>query len=111
MSDARILTINVVHELIADPVGDVGRTAIDKRPVEGPAQMNPSSLPQATWPGVGWSAITSRGRPNGPASELASSLKHPVLPGREEIVKNAVVPPSSDPAALLDEPPTPDLWR
>ncbi len=39
MSDVRILTVNVVHELIADPVGDVGRTAIDKRPVEGPAQI------------------------------------------------------------------------
>jgi MOSC domain-containing protein YiiM len=35
MPGARILSINVVHALIVDPVGDVGRTAIDKRPVEG----------------------------------------------------------------------------
>ena len=39
MSEARILAINVVHDLIVDPVGDVGRTAIDKRPVTGPAEI------------------------------------------------------------------------
>ena len=39
MAQARVLSINVVHELIVDPVGSVGRTAIDKRPVDGPAEI------------------------------------------------------------------------
>lgn len=34
MPGARIISVNVVHALIVDPVGSVGRTAIDKRPVE-----------------------------------------------------------------------------
>jgi len=36
---ARVLSINVVHDLIADPGGSVGRTAIDKRPLAGSAQI------------------------------------------------------------------------
>jgi MOSC domain-containing protein YiiM len=39
MPAARILSINVVHALIVDPVGSVGRTAIDKRPVDGPVDV------------------------------------------------------------------------
>jgi MOSC domain-containing protein YiiM len=39
MSQARIVTVNMVHAIIPDPLGDVGRTAIDKRPVEGPVQI------------------------------------------------------------------------
>ena len=31
----RLVSVNVVHALIPDPVGDLGRTAIDKRPVAG----------------------------------------------------------------------------
>ncbi len=36
MPDPRIVSVNVVHAIIPDPLGDVGRTAIDKRPVDGP---------------------------------------------------------------------------
>lgn len=35
MSQAQVMSVNVVHALIADPLGSVGRTAIDKRPVSG----------------------------------------------------------------------------
>ena len=34
-SGPRILSVSVVHALIVDPVGSIGRTAIDKRPVDG----------------------------------------------------------------------------
>ena len=40
MAQARVLSINVVHALVVDPVGTVGRTAIDKRPVHGPAEVH-----------------------------------------------------------------------
>jgi MOSC domain-containing protein YiiM len=33
---ARILSVNLVHAIIPDPLGDVGRTAIDKRPAGRP---------------------------------------------------------------------------
>lgn len=36
MPDVRILSVNLVHAIIADPLGDVGRTAIDKRPADRP---------------------------------------------------------------------------
>jgi MOSC domain-containing protein YiiM len=39
MSPARILSVNVVHAIVPDPRGDVGRTAIDKRPVAGPVRI------------------------------------------------------------------------
>lgn len=40
MAGPRVLSVNVVHALIVDPVGSVGRTAIDKRPVDGPAEIH-----------------------------------------------------------------------
>jgi len=39
MAGPRVLSVNVVHALIVDPVGSVGRTAIDKRPVDGAAEI------------------------------------------------------------------------
>ena len=36
---ARVLTVNVVHALIPDVLGDLDRTAIDKRPVDGPVHV------------------------------------------------------------------------
>jgi MOSC domain-containing protein YiiM len=36
---ARLLAVNVVHSIGVDPVGSVGRTAIDKRPVEGSVRL------------------------------------------------------------------------
>jgi len=39
MAGPRVLSVNVVHALIVDPVGSVGRTAIDKRPVGGAAEI------------------------------------------------------------------------
>jgi len=36
----RLTAVNVVHELREDPHGDVGRTAIDKRPVEVSVQLD-----------------------------------------------------------------------
>jgi MOSC domain-containing protein YiiM len=39
ISDASITAVCVVHEVIPDPGGSVGRTAIDKRPVSGPVQV------------------------------------------------------------------------
>jgi MOSC domain-containing protein YiiM len=39
MSGARILSVNAVHALLVDPAGSVGRTAIDKRPIEGPVTV------------------------------------------------------------------------
>jgi MOSC domain-containing protein YiiM len=39
MSQARVISVNIVHELIPDPLGDVGRTAIDKRPVTGKVEV------------------------------------------------------------------------
>jgi MOSC domain-containing protein YiiM len=44
MPGARIISINIVHALIVDPVGDVGRTAIDKRPVPGPVVVQTLGL-------------------------------------------------------------------
>jgi len=37
----QVVAVNVVAEIRADPHGDVGRTAIDKRPVDGPVQLEP----------------------------------------------------------------------
>ena len=37
---ARLLSVNVVHALIPDVRGDLDRTAIDKRPVEGRVPVN-----------------------------------------------------------------------
>lgn len=37
---ARLLSVNVVHALIPDVRGDLDRTAIDKRPVEGRVTVN-----------------------------------------------------------------------
>jgi MOSC domain-containing protein YiiM len=37
----RLVTVCVVHELRVDPHGDVQRTAIDKRPVEGRVRLDP----------------------------------------------------------------------
>jgi MOSC domain-containing protein YiiM len=37
----KVVAVNVVAEIRPDPHGDVGRTAIDKRPVEGPVQLEP----------------------------------------------------------------------
>jgi MOSC domain-containing protein YiiM len=37
--DARILSVNIVHAIIPDPLGDVGRTAIDKRPAGRPVVL------------------------------------------------------------------------
>jgi MOSC domain-containing protein YiiM len=39
MAQARVLSINVVHALVVDPVGSVGRTAIDKRAVDAPVAV------------------------------------------------------------------------
>jgi len=39
MAGPCVLSVNIVHALIADPVGSVGRTAIDKRPVDGAAEI------------------------------------------------------------------------
>jgi MOSC domain-containing protein YiiM len=36
---ARVAAINLVHEIIPDPRGDVGRTAIDKRPSDQPVRL------------------------------------------------------------------------
>lgn len=36
---ARVISVNLVHEIRLDPNGDVGRTAIDKRPVTGPVKL------------------------------------------------------------------------
>lgn len=35
----RLVAVNVVHALVPDPTGGVGRTAIDKRPAEGPVAV------------------------------------------------------------------------
>lgn len=39
MSSGRLLSANVVHALVPDPRGSVGRTAIDKRPAAGPVEV------------------------------------------------------------------------
>jgi MOSC domain-containing protein YiiM len=39
MPPPRVASVNVVHAIVADPSGDVGRTAIDKRPVDGAVQI------------------------------------------------------------------------
>jgi MOSC domain-containing protein YiiM len=36
---ARVAAVNVVHALIPDVLGDLDRTAIDKRPVDGPVRV------------------------------------------------------------------------
>jgi MOSC domain-containing protein YiiM len=38
---ARLVAVSVVHELRVDPHGSVSRTAIDKRPVDGPVRLDP----------------------------------------------------------------------
>ncbi len=40
MTDATVVSVNVVHELIVDPVGSIGRTAIDKRAVDGAVSID-----------------------------------------------------------------------
>jgi MOSC domain-containing protein YiiM len=40
VSVPRLLSVNVVHALVPDLLGDVGRTAIDKRPVDGPVLID-----------------------------------------------------------------------
>ena len=42
---ARITSVNVVHALVPDRRGDLDRTAIDKRPVEGRIAVAPASGP------------------------------------------------------------------
>ena len=37
---ARLVSVNVVHALIDDPHGDVGRSAIDKRPTANPVMLS-----------------------------------------------------------------------
>lgn len=44
MTGPRIVSVNVVHALVTDPIGRVGRTAIDKRPVEGPVAVQTLGL-------------------------------------------------------------------
>jgi MOSC domain-containing protein YiiM len=44
MPDARIRSVNLVHAIIPDPLGDVGRTAIDKRPADGAVQVEALGL-------------------------------------------------------------------
>jgi MOSC domain-containing protein YiiM len=39
MTIGRLRTVNVVHQIVPDPLGSVGRTAIDKRPVSGPVEV------------------------------------------------------------------------
>ncbi len=39
MTQARIVSVNMVHAIVPDPLGDVGRTAIDKRAVGGPVTI------------------------------------------------------------------------
>ncbi len=39
MTQARIVSVNMVHAIVPDPLGDVGRTAIDKRAVSGPVTI------------------------------------------------------------------------
>jgi MOSC domain-containing protein YiiM len=39
-----VVTVNVVFEVRPDPGGDVGRTAIDKRPVAGPVEVQELGL-------------------------------------------------------------------
>jgi MOSC domain-containing protein YiiM len=39
MPAARVVSVNLVHAIVADPRGEVGRTAIDKRPANGPVQI------------------------------------------------------------------------
>jgi MOSC domain-containing protein YiiM len=40
MTDGRLVSVNIVHEIRDDPDGDVGRTAIDKRPASSPVQLD-----------------------------------------------------------------------
>ncbi|MFF2843563.1 MOSC domain-containing protein [Paenarthrobacter sp. NPDC057981] len=40
MNTASVLAVCRVHQLLPDPVGSVGVTAIDKRPVEGPVKVH-----------------------------------------------------------------------
>ena len=42
MSEPRIASINIVHALVDDLAGRVGRTAIDKRPVPGHPEATPT---------------------------------------------------------------------
>jgi MOSC domain-containing protein YiiM len=37
--DPRVLSVNLVHAIVPDPLGDVGRTAIDKRPAQRPVPI------------------------------------------------------------------------
>ncbi|HVQ88571.1 MAG TPA: MOSC domain-containing protein [Actinomycetes bacterium] len=37
---ASLISVNLVHELVDDPHGDVGRSAIDKRPVSGAVMLS-----------------------------------------------------------------------
>jgi len=39
-----VVSVNVVHALIVDPVGSIGRTAIDKRPAPGPVTVDAFGL-------------------------------------------------------------------
>jgi MOSC domain-containing protein YiiM len=41
---ARLASVNVVRAIVDDPLGSVGRTAIDKRPVPGPVRIGPYGL-------------------------------------------------------------------
>jgi MOSC domain-containing protein YiiM len=41
MSAGVVVSVNIVHEIRVDPVGDVGRTAIDKRPTAEPVMLRP----------------------------------------------------------------------
>lgn len=38
-TQGRLVAVNTVHEIRPDPHGDVGRTAIDKRPVDAPVRL------------------------------------------------------------------------
>jgi MOSC domain-containing protein YiiM len=41
---ARLSSVNVVNAIVPDPLGSVGRTAIDKRPVSGAVRVGPLGL-------------------------------------------------------------------
>ena len=40
MNTASVLAVCRVHQLLPDPLGSVGVTAIDKRPIEGPVKVH-----------------------------------------------------------------------
>lgn len=87
---ARVLSINVVHALIADVRGDLAQTAIDKRPVDGPVAVVPAGAKQV---GLAHDMVVDNRHHGGPdkavyayaAEDLrwwAQTLGREILPGR-----------------------------